>query len=108
MLLLYFLKSLTERGRLIRPLSLLPSMFHHQIKLCDPHYRLIESGVRNYQICFDDQLFKVNQTMRILEFKWDTAHNIKTLTGEYFEREISNVLKKGPGLNRAYVIVSFK
>lgn len=83
-------------------------MFHHQIKLCDPHYKLLETGIRNYQICFEDKLFKVDQTIRILEFKWDTAHNVQTLTGEYFEREISNVLKKHKGLLSAYVIISLK
>jgi len=83
-------------------------MINHSIQLCDPHYNLLESGNRNFQICFDDKLYQVGQGIRILEFKWDTAHNIKSLTGESFEREISNVLKRAPGLLKAYVVISLK
>jgi hypothetical protein len=83
-------------------------MFHHQIELCDPHYNLLKGRTRNYNICFDDKEFKAGQTLRVREFKWDTSHNIKSFTGEHFEREIINVLKKAPGLQCAFVIVSLK
>ena len=83
-------------------------MFTHEIKLCDPHYKFLRSGIRNFHICLDDKMFKVGEIMRILEFRWKKNHNIRELTGEHFDREISNILRKAPGLMSSYVIVSMK
>jgi len=83
-------------------------MFAHKIELCESKYEILKSGIRNFQVCFDDKLYEVGEVFRVIEFRWTKEHRHKEFTGEYFEREITHVLKKSPGLMRGYVVISLK
>lgn len=83
-------------------------VFHHKIELCESKYAELKSRALNYQLCFDDKLFKVGQVVRIIEFRWRKNHNTLDFTDHFFEREITHVLKKAHGLMRSYLVISFK
>jgi len=83
-------------------------IFSHKIELCESKYKILKSGIINFQICFDDKLYEIGHIVRIIEFRWADSRNIKELTGEYFEREIINILKKSMGLMRGYLVISLK
>jgi len=76
----------------------------HRIKTTTTHFELIREGLLKFVLRFDDQDYRVGDTLIMDEYK-GTTNTTPVSTGEFLEVKIIYILRKFKGLELGHVIM---
>ena len=71
----------------------------HNLRAVAPYFGLLQEGVKDFEIRFDDRDFLVEDILNLQEYKYDQ------LTGESVRKRVKYVLRRFKGLQTGYVIL---
>jgi len=74
----------------------------HDLKTVKPYFGLMQEGVKDFDIRFDDKDFLVGDTLNFQEYKY------RDLTGECVQKRIKYILRKFKGLQKGYVVLGLE
>jgi len=74
----------------------------HDLKTLDPYFGLMQEGVKDFEIRFDDKDFLVDDTLNLQEYKY------KEPTGECVQKRIKYILRRFKGLQTGYVVLGLE
>jgi len=74
----------------------------HDLKTVTPYFGLMQEGVKDFEIRFDDRDFLVDDILNLQEYKYDE------LTGECVKKRIKYVLRRFKGLQAGYVVLGLE
>ena len=74
----------------------------HDLKTVVPYFGLLQQGIKDFEIRFDDRDFLVDDTLNLQEYKH------KKPTGEYMQKRIKYVLRRFKGLQTGYVVLGLE
>ena len=77
----------------------------HNLKTDPEVFELVLSGIKNYEIRYNDRGFKIGDTLMLREYD----RTITAFSGRSVSREVTHVLYGGQyGIEKGYVILSMK
>jgi len=74
----------------------------HDLKTVAPYFGLMQEGVKDFEIRFDDQDFLVDDILNLQESKYDAP------TGECVQKRIKYILRRFKGLQTGYVVLGLE
>jgi len=74
----------------------------HNLKTIAPYFGLMQEGVKNFEIRFDDRDFLADDILNLQEYKYDEP------TGERVQKRIKYVLRRFKGLQTGYVVLGLE
>jgi len=74
----------------------------HNLKTLDPYFGLMQEGVKDFEIRFDDRNFLVDDILNLQEYKY------KEPTGQCVQKRIKYILRRFKGLQTGYVVLGLE
>ena len=74
----------------------------HDLKTVEPYFGLLQQGIKDFVIRFDDRDFLVDDILNLQEYKYDE------LTGERVQKRIKYILRRFKGLQTGYVVLGLE
>jgi len=74
----------------------------HDLKTVVPYFGLLQQGIKDFEVCFDDKDFLVGDTLNLQEYKYEKP------TGECVQKRIKYILRRFKGLQTGYVVVGLE
>jgi len=74
----------------------------HDLKTIAPYFGYLQQGLKDFEICFDDRDFLVEDTLNLQEYKYEEP------TGECVQKRIKYVLRRFKGLQTGYVVLGLE
>jgi len=74
----------------------------HDLKIVKPYFGLMQEGVKDFEIRFDDKDFLVDDILNFQEYKY------AKLTGECVQKRIKYILRRFKGLQTGYVVLGLE
>ena len=74
----------------------------HDLKTVTPYFGLIQEGLKDFEIRFDDRDFLVDDILNLQEYKH------RELTGECVQKRIKYILRRFKGLQTGYVVIGLE
>lgn len=74
----------------------------HDLKTLNPCFGLMQEGVKDFEIRFDDKDFLVNDILNFQECKYGEP------TGECVQKRVKYILRRFKGLQTGYVVLGLE
>jgi len=74
----------------------------HDLKTVKPYFGLLQEGVKDFEIRFDDKDFLVDDILNLQEYKYGEV------TGECVQKRIKYILRRFEGLQTGYVVLGLE
>lgn len=74
----------------------------HDLKVVVPYFGLLQEGIKDFEVRFDDRDFLVNDILNLHEYK------NKDLTGECVQKRVKYILRRFKGLQTGYVVLGLE
>jgi len=74
----------------------------HDLKTVAPYFGLLQKGIKDFEIRFDDKDFLVDDILNLQEYKHGE------LTGECVQKRVKYILRRFKGLQTGYVVLGLE
>jgi len=74
----------------------------HDLKTLAPYFGLMQEGLKDFEIRFDDKDFLVDDILNLQEYKYEKP------TGECVQKRVKYILRRFKGLQSGYVVLGLE